>query len=180
MYGAWDSALDSSDPSERGQRVQTQVWGLPYQWSVCPYCQTLLQVGLIDVRNHKHIFIILGLSLARKSWLFLDKIISKIKKTQVKWLSKWINIGSMKISSKIFMIIQSPFLVINTIFLVRQDGPYSHDIALLKLKPKGDGCGARYNPTVSPICLPDPWATFHENTTCLVSGWGKTKSETKL
>ena len=59
----------------------------------------------------------------------------------------------------------------------RKQGPYSHDIALLKLKTKGDGCGARYTKTVSPICLPDPWSKFSENTTCIVSGWGKTKSK---
>jgi len=58
----------------------------------------------------------------------------------------------------------------------QKDGPYSHDLALIKLKKKGDGCGARFTPTVSPICLPSPYTTFADNTTCIVSGWGKTKS----
>merc|ERR1719317_1128915 len=60
------------------------------------------------------------------------------------------------------------------------NGPYSHDIALIRLKRKGDGCGARFTSTVSPICLPDPWTVFSENTTCIVSGWGKTKSLDKI
>jgi len=62
----------------------------------------------------------------------------------------------------------------------QKDGPYSHDIALIRLKRKGDGCGARFTSTVSPICLPDPWTVFSENTTCIVSGWGKTKSLDKI
>ena len=28
-------------------------------------------------------------------------------------------------------------------------GPYSHDLALLRLQPKGDGCGARYTRSVA-------------------------------
>ena len=28
-------------------------------------------------------------------------------------------------------------------------GPYSHDLALLRLQPKGDGCGARYTRSVT-------------------------------
>ena len=68
-------------------------------------------------------------------------------------------------------------LMLFIIQFFRKQGPYSHDIALLKLKTKGDGCGARYTKTVSPICLPDPWSKFSENTTCIVSGWGKTKSK---
>ena len=31
--------------------------------------------------------------------------------------------------------------------------------------------------TVSPICLPEPWTSFPQDTECLVSGWGKTKRE---
>ena len=28
--------------------------------------------------------------------------------------------------------------------MCRSEGPYSHDIALLRLRTKGDGCGVRY------------------------------------
>jgi len=62
----------------------------------------------------------------------------------------------------------------------QMDGPYSHDLALIKLRKKGDGCGARFSSTVSPICLPKRWTSFQDNTTCFVSGWGKTKPQDKI
>ena len=42
---------------------------------------------------------------------------------------------------------------------------------------QGDGCGARYSSTIQPVCLPRPGTPVPANTSCLVSGWGKTASE---
>ena len=58
----------------------------------------------------------------------------------------------------------------------RRDGPQSHDIAIIKLKPKGDGSsklGVQISPTVSPICLPQPGDEFRDGLACVVSGWGQ-------
>ena len=66
------------------------------------------------------------------------------------------------------------------LLLNRQAGPYSHDIALLKLAVKGDGCGVRFSPLVSPVCLPRPHTQFSPNSVCHVAGWGKTKCKSQL
>ena len=67
----------------------------------------------------------------------------------------------------------------------RTEGSQSHDLAIIKLKPKGDGSsgfGVQMSKKVSPICLPNPGEKFKDETLCIVSGWGqiKRKSITKL
>lgn len=50
----------------------------------------------------------------------------------------------------------------------RKDGPYSNDIAIIKLKAHRIG----FNTHVRPICLPDPNETIPAGTICSVTGWG--------
>jgi hypothetical protein len=58
----------------------------------------------------------------------------------------------------------------------RTNGPQSHDLAIIKLKPKGDGgagFGVKMSATVSPICIPEPGEYFKDDLPCVVSGWGQ-------
>ena len=58
----------------------------------------------------------------------------------------------------------------------RTNGPQSHDLAMIKLKPKGDGgagFGVKMSATVSPICIPEPGDYFKDDLPCVVSGWGQ-------
>lgn len=58
----------------------------------------------------------------------------------------------------------------------RTNGPQSHDLAIIKLKPKGDGgagFGVKMSATVSPICIPQPGEHFKDDLPCVVSGWGQ-------
>ena len=50
---------------------------------------------------------------------------------------------------------------------------YDHDIALFHLKK-----AVRYNHYIQPICLPvGVFQRLNKNTTCFISGWGRTKEE---
>ena len=58
----------------------------------------------------------------------------------------------------------------------RTSGPQSHDLAIIKLKPKGDGgagFGVKMSAAVSPICIPEPGDLFKDDLPCVVSGWGQ-------
>uniref|UniRef100_A0A336K7N4 Acrosin n=1 Tax=Culicoides sonorensis TaxID=179676 RepID=A0A336K7N4_CULSO len=55
----------------------------------------------------------------------------------------------------------------------RKDGPYSNDIAIIKLKAHGIG----FNTHVRPICLPDPNESIPAGTICSVTGWGIQRAE---
>jgi len=59
-------------------------------------------------------------------------------------------------------------------------GPYSHDIALIRIKPKGDGRGIRFSDKVSAICLPSPQDVIKDDHKCIISGWGKTEPHGKI
>jgi len=54
-------------------------------------------------------------------------------------------------------------------------GPHSHDIALIKIRSKGDGQGIRFSQEVQQICLPDREEYFGDNMQCVISGWGRIK-----
>jgi len=54
------------------------------------------------------------------------------------------------------------------------EGPYSHDLALVRLRRKRDGSAVRFSPEVSPVCLPEHGSHYHEGLQCVISGWGKT------
>lgn len=60
------------------------------------------------------------------------------------------------------------------------DGRYSNDIALVKIRRKGDGSGIRFSDNVAPACLPDKYSEFREGMHCVIAGWGKTESEENL
>jgi len=62
----------------------------------------------------------------------------------------------------------------------QSEGPYSHDLALIKLKRKGDGSAVRFTPEVSPVCLPDHGYRYRDNLNCVISGWGKTEPHTPV
>ncbi|CDQ76835.1 unnamed protein product [Oncorhynchus mykiss] len=55
--------------------------------------------------------------------------------------------------------------------------PMSYDIALLEINGqiRLGRFSLRYSPCVQPICLPLPSENFPPRTSCLVSGWGRTK-----
>lgn len=53
------------------------------------------------------------------------------------------------------------------------NGPYSNDIAIIKLKAHGIG----FNTHVRPICLPDPKDQIPAGTMCSVTGWGIQRAE---
>lgn len=56
----------------------------------------------------------------------------------------------------------------------RTNGPYSNDIAIIKLKAHA---GIGFNTHVRPICLPDPYDKIPVGTMCSVTGWGIQKAE---
>ncbi|XP_027692243.1 hepatocyte growth factor activator [Vombatus ursinus] len=49
--------------------------------------------------------------------------------------------------------------------------PSNHDLALIRLKKKGDRCATK-SQFVQPICLPDNGITFPDNHKCQIAGWG--------
>ena len=51
--------------------------------------------------------------------------------------------------------------------------PYN-DIALVKLRHKGNGQGIDFSEKVGPVCLPSYDSPQKPGTECVVSGWGKT------
>ena len=51
---------------------------------------------------------------------------------------------------------------------------YSNDIALVKLRRKGNGQGIVFSEKVGPVCLPSYDSPQKPGTECVVSGWGKT------
>lgn len=59
------------------------------------------------------------------------------------------------------------------------DGRYSNDIALIKLRRKGDGSGIQFSDRVSPACLPQKDTPQKPGTECVISGWGKTASNSR-
>ena len=58
-----------------------------------------------------------------------------------------------------------------------EDGMFSNDIALIKIRRKGDGAGIRFSDMVSPACLPAPDTPQDPGTDCVISGWGKINSK---
>merc|ERR550532_403562 len=55
----------------------------------------------------------------------------------------------------------------------QDDGPFSHDLALVKIRRKAGGAGVMFSDRVSPICLPGQATRVPDNTQCVISGWGK-------
>jgi hypothetical protein len=60
------------------------------------------------------------------------------------------------------------------------NGPHSHDLAIIKLKSKGDGSTVQVSENVSPICLPGPKETFNDGMSCIITGWGQILRNTNL
>ena len=54
---------------------------------------------------------------------------------------------------------------------------YSNDIALVKLRRKGNGQGIDFSEKVGPVCLPSYDSPQKPGTECVVSGWGKTNGK---
>ncbi|XP_044739091.1 trypsin-1-like [Chrysoperla carnea] len=60
----------------------------------------------------------------------------------------------------------------------RQDGPYSNDIAIIKVRPRsGTNRGFSFTSHVQPICLPTENDTPSTGAWCDVSGWGMTDGD---
>ena len=54
----------------------------------------------------------------------------------------------------------------------RSEGPYSHDLALIRLRRK-----VLMSPEVSPVCLPQKEVKYKDGLKCVISGWGKTSGK---
>ena len=54
------------------------------------------------------------------------------------------------------------------------DGRHSNDVALIKIRRKGDGSGIVFSDRVAPACLPMHDTPQKPGTECVISGWGKT------
>ena len=70
----------------------------------------------------------------------------------------------------------SPFISSSSPIL----GRYSNDIALVKLRRKGNGKGIKFSANVAPACLPQSHTTFDPETECIIAGWGKTAAGTRV
>ena len=57
---------------------------------------------------------------------------------------------------------------------------YSNDIALVKLRRKGNGQGIDFSEKVGPVCLPSYDSPQKPGTECVVSGWGKTDGKSSI
>ena len=57
-------------------------------------------------------------------------------------------------------------------FSLSRDGIYNNDIAVIRIRRKGDGKGITFSERVSPACLPRK--AFEEGKECFIAGWGKT------
>lgn len=51
---------------------------------------------------------------------------------------------------------------------------HANDLALIRLRRKGDGSGLKFNDFVTPACVPTYDVPDKEGTTCIVAGWGNT------
>ncbi len=60
-----------------------------------------------------------------------------------------------------------------------REGRYSNDIALVKLRRKGDRSGIRFSSNVAPACLPEKDLEFESGTDCVIAGWGKTQGKNR-
>ena len=54
-----------------------------------------------------------------------------------------------------------------------RDGRFSNDLALIKIRRKGDGSGIQFSDNVGPACLPSLETEQYGGLQCEVSGWGK-------
>ena len=54
-----------------------------------------------------------------------------------------------------------------------EDGRFSNDLALIKIRRKGDGSGIQFSDNVGPACLPSLETEQYGGLQCEVSGWGK-------
>lgn len=63
--------------------------------------------------------------------------------------------------------------------LFRREGPYSNDIAVVKVASHNDA-GITFNTHVKPICLPKYDAISRPGTWCAVTGWGAQKRKYHL
>ena len=72
-----------------------------------------------------------------------------------------------------FSIVPSP--IFNLFFFLSRDGIYNNDIAVIRIRRKGDGSGITFSEKVSPACLPR--RAFEEGKECFIAGWGKTKGQ---
>ena len=68
----------------------------------------------------------------------------------------------------------APINIFNLFFLSR-DGIYNNDIAVIRIRRKGDGSGITFSEKVSPACLPR--RAFEEGKECFIAGWGKTQGQ---
>ena len=55
----------------------------------------------------------------------------------------------------------------------RDEGPFSHDLAIVKIRRKAGGAGVRFSDSVVPVCLPSQGTRVQDGTYCVISGWGK-------
>ena len=65
----------------------------------------------------------------------------------------------------------------NTSYFSR-DGIYNNDIAVIRIRRKGDGSGITFSEKVSPACLPR--RAFEEGKECFIAGWGKTQGTIRI
>ena len=66
--------------------------------------------------------------------------------------------------------------MINLLLICRSysSDDHANDLALIRLRRKGDGSGLKFNDFVTPVCVPTYEIPDKEGTTCTVAGWGST------
>jgi len=62
----------------------------------------------------------------------------------------------------------------------QNEGPFSHDLAIVIIRRKAGGAGVRFSDSVAPVCLPDQGYRIQDGTSCVISGWGKLMHDAEL
>ncbi|XP_003790665.1 transmembrane protease serine 12 [Otolemur garnettii] len=144
----------------KGPRI---IGGTEVQAGVWPWIVSL------QVKYGRFLVHICGGSLVRDRWVLTAAHCTKDSRDPLMWRAV---MGTNKIHGNHARTkkIRIKAIIIHPHFILES---YVNDIALFHLKK-----AVQYNNYIQPICLPfDVFQNLDQNTTCFISGWGRTKEE---